>query len=415
MILRFSPCSSPFCERASVCRIAFIAFLDLLLILPNSFAQTNQSTIEVPNLVGLTEQQAKHELQLQGLEVGSVSFRCGDELRVIGQDPIPGEKVPIGSSVNISMSDPCPRATPPENQPANNRPQRNWPPPDNRFPENRPNAGSDNRPNENRPENRPNDNRPNLPEDNRPGHTPPLGNPSEPQQQRPVNPSRPENTPRGSANQSKSPNVAELHKVRQIPPARSANPWYVLSTIDQTLAQLRLGTIAFYVPDTMERGQSYDIKLLLSATKSLDELKKELSGKSETAEIRVSPKMEARLTGQDFEINAVRSETQAVTEQETTEWEWEVRPSHEGSHQLHLTLDVILSVNGAETPRSLQTFDRTITVEVGFGKRAFGFVTNNWQWLWTAVFIPLGAWLWKKKRWPPAWLNKKPPIGNSGA
>jgi hypothetical protein len=180
----------------------------------------------------------------------------------------------------------------------------------------------------------------------------------------------------------------------QGPPPPSPN----FSELDHLLSKLPLGNIIFNVPNKMVLAQSYEINLLLSATKSLEELRKELPGKIEGAEIRIAPKMEARLTGQDFAIIAVKPEVQGVSGQETTEWEWEVKPSSSGSHQLHLTINAILSVNGVETSRSITTFDRKITIEVSFGRVVLNFITNNWQWLWTAILIPVAAWVWKKKR-----------------
>lgn len=162
-----------------------------------------------------------------------------------------------------------------------------------------------------------------------------------------------------------------------------------------------LGNILYNVPGSMALEESYEIKLLLSPSKSLDELQKELPGKTEGAQIRIANKMEARLTGQDFTITAVSPEIQGVSGQETTEWDWEVKPTSGGLHNLHLTINVILLINGNETPRSIKTFDKQITVQVGFGHVVSSFIANNWQWLWTAVLIPIAAWLWKKKKRAP--------------
>ena len=108
--------------------------------------------------------------------------------------------------------------------------------------------------------------------------------------------------------------------------------------------------------------------------------------------------MEARLTGQDFEIKAVTPEILAVSGKDETRWQWDVTPAQEGTHTLHLTLSAILSINNHSTLRAVQTFDKTITIEVTVRQRLTGFVSHNWQWLWGVIGIPSFAWMWTKKR-----------------
>jgi hypothetical protein len=301
-----------------VCRVLVLASVALFLSLPNVEGQAHPKTVQVPNLIGSTLAQAKHTLELGRLRLGTVTERSSNQTGgvVVEQDPRPGERVLVGSSVNLVVSGFYVKAAP-------------------------------------RP-----------PNTQAPGQPPPVAK----------------------------------HPMPYPSPTPPKPSWSGFSAVDDLLAQLPLGRIVFNVPSTMALAQSYEIKLLLSASRSLEELQKELPGKIEGAEIRIAPKMEARLTGQDFTISAVKPEIQGVSGQETTEWEWEVRPLSSGAHQLHLTINVILFVNGVETPRSITTFDKKITVEVSLGQRVFSFIANNWQWLWTAVLIPVVAWLWKKKK-----------------
>lgn len=59
-----------------------------------------------------------------------------------------------------------------------------------------------------------------------------------------------------------------------------------------------------------------------------------------------------------------------------------------GRHRLHLTINAVVRRDGLEVDTQVQTFDRTITVEVTLVQRPAGFVGGNWQWLWTVVVIP---------------------------
>ena len=44
------------------------------------------------------------------------------------------------------------------------------------------------------------------------------------------------------------------------------------------------------------------------------------------------------------------------------------------------------------------TFDRVINVEVTWNQWIFQFFNDDWQWLWTALMVPIGGWLWKRKK-----------------
>jgi hypothetical protein len=110
--------------------------------------------------------------------------------------------------------------------------------------------------------------------------------------------------------------------------------------------------------------------------------------------------MEARLSGPNFAITAITPEIQAVSRSEITEWKWEVKPSSDGRHYLHLTLSALLRVDGTPTPRAIRTFDKVIEVEVEWHQRVGSFFEKNWQWLWAAILVPVVGWLWKRKKGP---------------
>ncbi len=141
------------------------------------------------------------------------------------------------------------------------------------------------------------------------------------------------------------------------------------------------------------------IHLALGVSAPISELKQriEATGDREGARIRVSGRMQARLSGSGFAITSITSETQAVARDEVTEWKWEVRPVNKGRHYLHLTLSVLLNVDSISTPRAIRTFDKVIEVEVTWCQRAGSFIERNWQWLWAAVLLPIAGWIWKRR------------------
>jgi hypothetical protein len=99
--------------------------------------------------------------------------------------------------------------------------------------------------------------------------------------------------------------------------------------------------------------------------------------------------MEAHLSGVGFKVEPITPERQAVTASERTEWRWQIEPTRTGRLSLHLTLSANLDVAGRSVPRTMRTFEHDIEVEVTWSERTKLFLAGNWQWLWTALLIPI--------------------------
>lgn len=177
-----------------------------------------------------------------------------------------------------------------------------------------------------------------------------------------------------------------------------------LLEVDDVLQDLPVGNVAFNSPNTMTLKKIYPIYVLLSPEKSIEELQRDLQRRIEDhqlfegAQIRIASEMEARLTGQNFEITAVAPESQAISGQEQTEWQWDVKPKEEGTQELHLTLSAILYVNDRAIPRAIRTFDKKITVQVTLGQRIGAFIRDNWDKIWKVLLVPLALLIWKNWR-----------------
>jgi len=174
--------------------------------------------------------------------------------------------------------------------------------------------------------------------------------------------------------------------------------------VDKLLEEMEFGTIAFNAPTEINIDDAAQIQLLLSLAETVEALKRSISSEGEKvgATIRVSDRMEARLSGYMFQITAITPEIQAVSQSQRTEWKWEVHPKKPGKHRLHLTLTALLQIDGHSTPRTIETFDKTMEVNVRATQRIALFFKNNWQWLWAAILAPLAGWLWKRRKEQPA-------------
>jgi hypothetical protein len=178
-------------------------------------------------------------------------------------------------------------------------------------------------------------------------------------------------------------------------------PGSLFDEVDRMIRRLEVASIAFNVPeDTLTVGETAEVQLLLSAREPIRRLKRQITalGRREGARIRVSDQMEARLTGAKFKIQEVTPALQAVSGQGVTEWKWDIEPTEAGTHSLHLTLSAIIQVRGSDRVFPVRTFDQELPVRVTFLSRVSGFVEDNWQWLWTAILIPLLAWFLSKRK-----------------
>jgi hypothetical protein len=108
--------------------------------------------------------------------------------------------------------------------------------------------------------------------------------------------------------------------------------------------------------------------------------------------------MEAHLSSLGFKIEAITPKVQAVSEQSITEWKWEIEATRSGIQRLHLTLSALLNVEGEKMPRAIQIFERTIKVWVTLPQKLYEVVADNWQWLWTAILIPIVGWIIRKSK-----------------
>jgi hypothetical protein len=178
--------------------------------------------------------------------------------------------------------------------------------------------------------------------------------------------------------------------------------------VDSALGELVQGRIAFNTPERMRYGETRSFALVASPSMDADTLSTDLRSRIggadpiEIATLQIAPLMEARLEGAPaFEITALTPVQQPVSRSAPTEWRWTVRAAQTGRHQLHLTINAIITVAGERYPRSLDVLNRDIEVEITAGQRIGMFLGANWQWLLGTVIIPLTVWLWSQRRKQP--------------
>ncbi len=172
------------------------------------------------------------------------------------------------------------------------------------------------------------------------------------------------------------------------------------ATVDDAVKNMDKANIAFNMPMKMNVGDVRNIRLLLSYKDTLEQLESEIKKAESTFSetIQVSSRMEAKLIGNNFVVTSISPEIQAITKEQKTEWLWAVQPKKEGAHIIYLTLTAFISIKGEQTPRMIKTFEKKVVVEVTFTQKAKNIISSNWQWFWAAMLVPVGGWLWNRKK-----------------
>ncbi len=162
--------------------------------------------------------------------------------------------------------------------------------------------------------------------------------------------------------------------------------------------------IVFNVPETVPLGETVRVRLLIEPGKSAANLKASFEAKRTDEEVgdlaaRSAPigdQVSAVLASSGLGITPLGDSRKLVSAEEPTEWRWDVEAKEGGKHTLHLSVSVIPPerVSG----REVLTLKEEMVVEVTTLKRAMGFLSDNWEWMWTFIAAPIGGYWWTRRR-----------------
>ena len=170
--------------------------------------------------------------------------------------------------------------------------------------------------------------------------------------------------------------------------------------IEQSLATLKKGNLAYNTPERMKTGSTARVTARIGAgdisVQTLESgMPADQGTKTEAEQTPVSTKMKMTLKSADFDITPLSSEEQIVGGDTPTEWEWDIAPKHSGTSHLHLAAVVELR----NISRDFTTVDRDIAVQVDPIDAVTKFVQANGVWILTTLGAGIaGLWAWLKKR-----------------
>ena len=178
--------------------------------------------------------------------------------------------------------------------------------------------------------------------------------------------------------------------------------------------QMQPGSAAFVIPSPIDRDESVDAVLEVSALKIAPEdierrLEKEL-GRPTTgvsAEIRLANRMLARalttLEPDAAVINIIGESDRALPFDEPVQWRWSVTPILAGEIRFRAVLLAPVAVDGSQTSYEVRSFDEVVTVTVSPAKRVgdvIGWTVDNWAAVAgvVAALWGLGSWIMSRRR-----------------
>ncbi len=180
-------------------------------------------------------------------------------------------------------------------------------------------------------------------------------------------------------------------------------------TNNQTI-ESEAGTMAYSVPEDMQVGKSYQVKLrisrdgnkvqLVNGDRNITIYDKTVKSKVVIESIRVESIMSAQLLSDSdkFQITPLSTELQNIEEKGYTEWDWSIKPLKGGQNFLKLVVKVRIKEDGQEFYKDITVFDKNIDVKSNPGFTISQFIQSYWQWIMTTIIIPLVIWWWKNRK-----------------
>lgn len=172
---------------------------------------------------------------------------------------------------------------------------------------------------------------------------------------------------------------------------------------DDVVSQLMTASFAYSWPDRVNIEDRFEVTLGVNPTLTPDQVREAVGGDSAVmGEVRISRVLIARLSAPDFIIEPITPERQAVDANESTLWKWELEPMSAGEDkEIGINVIAVVEVGPDRVERYVKSYEGVIVVEVTRRQQLIGLVQAHWQWAFSALIVPAGAWLiarWRRRK-----------------
>lgn len=188
----------------------------------------------------------------------------------------------------------------------------------------------------------------------------------------------------------------------------------VIKVIDKTSPMVddtkqNLGLVAYSVPDKMQVGKTYTVKLRISKENNKVQLingngvsiaEANIDSKITIASIRVEPIMSAKLISDSSKmlIQSTSTLVQDIEKEGFTEWEWRLTPIKGGDIFIKIMVSVIVKSDEETITKDIPVYDEVVVVKSNYIFTIKGFINEYWQWIMTTIIIPFIVWFYNKRK-----------------
>jgi hypothetical protein len=189
-------------------------------------------------------------------------------------------------------------------------------------------------------------------------------------------------------------------------------PKKVIKVLDKTNVvndNPNLGLVAHSVPEKMEVGKTYTVKLRISKENNKIQLingngvsiaDANVDSKITIASIRVEPVMSARLIADSSKMTIQSTSTliQDIEKEGFTEWEWRLTPTKGGDIFLKIMVSVIVESENGTITKDIPVYDEVVVVKSNYIFSVKLFIKEYWQWITTTIIIPFVVWFYNRRK-----------------
>ncbi len=180
-------------------------------------------------------------------------------------------------------------------------------------------------------------------------------------------------------------------------PAKSAQQQLGASAFVNWLNTVRM---VFNTPDGVKFGNSAEMQLVIDPSDIDDAVKKQMAeSRTDAQGFTVTHIVVAKVLAPDFDVTEfVEKGRQAIDPNRVSEWRWTITPKRIGTHKVNVTVAAVVEVGGDSAERLVKVYDREVMIIVDTVDAIKYFFLSYWQWLWSAIILPIGLWFWKHRK-----------------
>jgi hypothetical protein len=207
----------------------------------------------------------------------------------------------------------------------------------------------------------------------------------------------------------KNEKIIENKTTNNIKKAKQIKKTIIINKIDSAKLENGNGVVTYQIPEKLNYGETYIFKLRISSKSkiSINNLlvdKKNITittnpdvGPIILEDIKISEYMSANLWGDSngFEIYPLNTLKQKINNETFTEWSWKVKPIKSGHFYIKLTINI--------DDIDHNVYEKDMLVYISIKDRMYLFIMNNYQWLWSTLFVPFLI-PWIKKKLPKKYI-----------